>query len=581
MAETVEIMQEIRARLPEVVMAEQTTPDGIPTLWVDAARVKELLRFLKFEIARPFRMLYDLTAIDERLRTQRTGQPDCAFTVIYHLLSTERNADVRVKVPLTATQGITTITDLWKNAEWYECELWDMFGIPVEGHPHLRRILLPPWWDGHPLRKEYPCRATEREPFSLDEDTQQEMEAAMRFDPAAWGMATEADGFEYMFINFGPHHPSTHGVFRVIAQLAGQEVHDLVCDIGYHHRGVEKMGERQTWHSFIPYTDRVEYLSGVMNNFSYVLAVEQLAGIDVPERAKVIRIMLAELFRIISHLVYLGTFASDLGMMSPIFYLFSDRERAFEIVEAITGARMHPSWFRIGGVAQDLPDGWIELVQAFVVYMEGRLPEIDASVLQNEIFIARTQNIGVFTVDEALEWGASGPMLRATGLPWDLRKTRPYGGYEQFDFEVAVGTNSDSLDRARVHLEEMRQSLRIIAQCVKIMPGGLYKAKHSLAVPPVRENMLHDIDTLINHFLGVSWGPVAPVGESSFTVEATKGMNSYYLISDGNTVSYRTRIRTPSFPHLQMIPMMGRGLTVADLIAVMGSIDFVMSDVDR
>ncbi|MBI5571618.1 MAG: NADH dehydrogenase (quinone) subunit D, partial [Desulfomonile tiedjei] len=356
---------------------------------------------------------------------------------------------------------------------------------------------------------------------------------------------------------------------------------DVALDIGYHHRGAEKMAERQSWHTFIPYTDRIDYLGGVMNNLPYVLTVEKLAGIDVPDRVKVIRIMLSEFFRIASHLVFYGTFAQDLGAMSPVFFMFNDRERVFDIIEAVCGGRMHPMWFRIGGVAQDLPKGWDGLVREFLSYMEPRLKEYDDLVMGNRIFKARTQGVARYTVDEAIEWGVTGPGLRATGLEWDFRKKRPYSGYDQLEFDIPIGNNGDCYDRCAVRVEEMRQSLRIIEQCLNNMPEGPYKADHPLAVPPRKDRTMQDIETLITHFLAVSWGPVIPPGEAFCGIEATKGNNGYYLVSDGNSSAYRCRIRTPSFPHLQMIPVVVKGLPVADLVAFLGSIDYVMADVDR
>lgn len=242
---------------------------------------------------------------------------------------------------------------------------------------------------------------------------------------------------------------------------------------------------------------------------------------------------------------------------------------------------MHPSWFRIGGVAHDLPRGWDEPVREFVRYFPARLTEFHKLVMQNRIFKARTQGIGKYTLEDAVEWGATGPGLRACGFAWDFRKNRPYSGYDQFEFDVPTAEHGDCYDRGVVRVEELRQSLRIIEQCVENMPEGPYKADHPLATPPPRDLTMHDIETLIQHFLGVSWGPVIPPGEAMVAIEATKGINGYYLVSDGGTGSYRTRIRTPSFAHLQMIPLMSRGLSVADLIAILGSIDFVMADVDR
>jgi NADH-quinone oxidoreductase subunit C/D len=291
--------------------------------------------------------------------------------------------------------------------------------------------------------------------------------------------------------------------------------------------------------------------------------------------------MLCELFRIASHLVWYGTFAQDLGALSPVFYMFTDRERLLEIIEAICGARMHPNWFRIGGVAQDLPTGWDRLVTDFIAYLTPRIREYDTLVMRNRIFRMRTQGVGACTRDEAIDWGATGPVLRACGLEWDFRKKRPYSGYDQFDFDIPTGRHGDCYDRAVVHVEEIRQSLRIVEQCVKQMPAGPYKSSHTLATPPLKERTMEDIETLITHFLGVSWGPVIPAGEAHVGIEATKGNNGYYLTSDGNTMPYRVRIRTPSFAHMQMVPLLSRGRMIPDLLAILGSLDYVLADVDR
>jgi NADH-quinone oxidoreductase subunit C/D len=575
------ITQEICDRLGPAVALQQTL-DHIPTFWVAKGRVFDLLQFLKEDVDRPYKMLYDLSAIDERMRQHRDGQPASDFTVVYHLLSFERNEYIRIKVALAEDcLSLPTVTRIWPAANWYEREVWDMFGIVFDGHPYLQRLLMPKSWVGHPLRKEHPARATEMAPYQLPPDKELAEQEALRFRPEEWGMSRERDGEDFVFLNLGPQHPGTHGVLRLALQLNGEEIVDVIPEIGFHHRGAEKMGERQSWHTYIPYTDRVDYLGGVMNNLAYLTAVEKLAGITVPARAQVIRVMLAELFRIISHLVWYGTFAQDVGQMSPVFFTFYDRERAFSIIEAITGARMHPSWFRIGGVAADLPRGWEKMFRDFINYLPPRLVEYDKTVMRNFIFKARTKGIGSFTVDEAVEWGVTGPNLRACGLDWDFRKRQPYSGYDNFEFDIPTGQHGDCYDRGAVRIEEMRQSLRIIEQCVNHMPEGPYKSDHPLATPPVRDRTMHDIETLITHFLNVTWGPVLPVGEALGAIEATKGNNGYYLVSDGSTVSYRTRIRTPSFAHIQTLPWLSRGLMIPDLVVILGSLDFVLADIDR
>ncbi len=576
------IIDDLKKSFGDSILAVQPTRDDIPTLWVTRERAKEIIRHLKAAVEGPYKMLYDLTAIDERVRSHRPGQPDSDFTVVYHLLSFDRNADIRIKVPLKGdAPSLPTITGLWESANWYEREVWDMFGVAFDGHPHLRRILMPPTWKGHPLRKDHPARATEMGPFRLPDEKEIAEQEALQFRPEDWGMQRESEDTDFMFLNLGPQHPGTHGLIRFILQLDGETIRDAVLDIGYHHRGAEKMAERQSWHTYIPYTDRVDYLGGVMNNLAYCLAVEKLAGIEVPDRVKTIRVMLVELFRIASHLVWYGTFAQDVGALSPVFYMFTDRERVFDIIEAVCGGRMHPEWFRIGGVAQDLPKGWDNLVRNFLKYLPPRLKEYDSIVMQNSIFKARTVGVGKYTLDEAVEWGVTGPGLRACGFDWDFRKKRPYSGYENFEFDIPTAVHGDCYDRGVVRVEEIRQSLRIIEQCVNNMPEGPYKSDHPLATPPRKERTMHDIETLITHFLGVSWGPVIPPGEAFFGIEATKGNNGYYLVSDGSTVSYRTRIRTPSFPHLQMVPHITRGLMIADLLAILGSVDFILADLDR
>lgn len=577
------LYSELKTKYGEkVIIARQDTSDNILTIWILKDNIEVLLRFLKNGINKPFRMLYDLTAIDERGRSDKQYQHRSDFTIVYHLTSFERNEDIRLKVPLEGEYpSIRTITDIWTAANWYEREIFDMFGITFAGHPDLRRILLPRSWKGYPLRKEYPARATEMGPFVLDEQMREIADSDLKFDPKEWGLHSQAEDTDFMFLNIGPHHPGTHGLLRLVLQLDGEDIVEVVPDIGFHHRGAEKMGERQSWHTFIPYTDRIDYLCGVINNLAYVLSVEKIAGIEITDRANVIRIMMTELFRIASHLVWLGTYAQDLGQMSPVFYAFNEREKIYDIIGAITGGRMHPSWFRIGGVAHDLPRDWDRLIRDFVNNFPKRLIELEKLVIKNRIFRARTIGIGAFSQEEAIEWGVTGPGLRAAGIDWDYRKKRPYSGYENFEFDIPLGKNGDCFDRSLVRMEEMRQSLRIVEQCMDNMPEGSYKSDHPLATPPLKERTMEDIETLITHFLAVTWGPVIPAGEAMVPIEAAKGSNGYYLVSDGGTSSYRSRIRTPSFPHIQMIPLISRGYTIPDLLSILGALDFVLADLDR
>lgn len=578
-----DVIAKVQEKFPGALQYLQPTSDAFPTIWISKDYIVPALAFLKNDSELQFKFLYDLTAIDEQARNHREGQPASAFTVVYLLLSYPRNQFLRLKVALNASKpSIPTATGVWPAASFYEREVFDMFGVNFEGHPHLSRILMPLYWEGHPLQKCHPARATEMGKFKLPEDQMLEQQELLQFKPEDWGLkSTTADNQDMMFLNLGPQHPGTHGILRLVLQMDGEYIVNIVPDIGFHHRGAEKMGERQSWHTYIPYTDRVEYLSGVLNNLPYVMTVEKLGGIDIPDRAQIIRILLCELFRISSHLVWYGTFAQDLGMMTPVFLTFYDREKLFGIIEAICGDRMHPNWFRIGGVAQDLPQGWEPLVMDFVKYFPPRLLEYDKMIMKNRIFKARTKGIGVYNTEEAIEWGVTGAGLRATGMAYDFRKQMPYAGYDRFEFEIPTAVNGDCYDRALVRVEEMRQSIRIIEQCVKCMPSGPYKSHHPLTTPADKRHTMYHIETLINHFVNVAWGPVIPANEGFCSVESSKGNNGYYMVSDGSTMAYRMRIRTPSFPHIQFVPYISKGYTIADLMAILGSVDFVLSDIDR
>lgn len=577
-----DITTELTAQFPGDGFAEQNTADGTPTLWLASDDLANVLSYLKNDAPAPYRLLFDVTAIDERARREPAPQPSSDFTMVYHLTSFERNSDVRLKVALQGEYPtVPTVTGVFANANWYEREIWDMFGINIDGHPDPRRILMPPEWVGHPLRKEYPARATDLLPYELPDEKQDIEDTLLQARPEEFGLTASREDTDLMLLNFGPHHPGTHGLLRVVMQLDGEQIVDSAMDIGWHHRAAEKMAERQTFHTYIPYCDRVDYLAGLINELPYVLSVEKLCDMDIPARAQVIRVMLCELWRIASHLVWFGTFGADTGALSPVFFTFNDRERVFDIMEAICGFRMHPGWFRIGGVAADLPDGWKGLIDDFLKYFPARIDEYTNMIAKNSIFRGRTKGVGVYTQDSAIEWGVTGPNLRSTGVDWDLRKKRPYSMYDQFDFEIPTDTAGDSYARCMVRLEEMRQSLRIVRQAANNMPEGYHKSSSKYAMPPDKAQTMQAIETLINHFVSVSWGQPIPAGEAMIPTEGAKGNYGYYVTSDGSNYAYRCHIRTASFPHLQSLPPLWRGLLISDVVSIMGSIDYVLADVDR
>lgn len=559
-------------RLAELTRApDRPWPADVPVREVAPEHLLEVLRHLKRDAEPRYEMLYDLSAIDE---SGRGG----GYTVFYHLSSLSGNRDLRLKVHLEDEDTpLPSITPVWACANWYEREVYDLFGLKFDGHPDLRRILLPVYWEGHPLRKSYPGRATDHPPFRLPPERYRELLETYRVEDTR----LPGERQDEIILNIGPNHPGTHGILRLIAWLHGERVVHLDPDIGFHHRGAEKIAEHHTFHNYIPYCDRIDYLAGVANELPYVMAVEALAGIEVPERAVVMRVLLAEIFRVAAHLVWLGSFAHDLGLMAPAFYCFRERELLFDVVQLVTGGRMHPSFFRIGGVSLDLPEGWREAVDRAVQSVEKALPEFEAITVNNPVFQARTRGTAQYDRERAVDWGFSGPNLRCTGYAWDLRKTRPYCGYQDYDFEVPTATEGDALARTRLRLEEIRQTLRIIRQAAARMPAGPVLSDQARHAFPRKERTLEDIETLIHHFVGAGRGMAFAPGEAFYRTEAPKGMMGYYVIADGSPNPYRVRIRTPSFPHVQAFSWLAEGHLLADLIATIGSMDYVLADLDR
>ena len=379
----------------------------------------------------------------------------------------------------------------------------------------------------------------------------------------------------------GPQHPSTHGVLRLILELDGETITQASCDIGYLHTGIEKECEQKTWQQAVTLTDRIDYLCPLTNNLCYCLAVEKLLGLEIPPAAQWMRVLLNELTRINSHLVWLGTHSLDLGAMSLFLYCFREREDVLRIFEMFSGQRMMTSYFRIGGLALEPPRGWRQAVGKFIDVFPSRVDEYEDLLTRNPIWVRRTKGVGYAALEDLLDLGVTGPMLRAAGLAWDIRKSEPYSSYEEFDFDVPTRTEGDVYARYQVRVEEMRQSARIVKQALDGMPSGPYTADAPQVVLPDREKMKTQMEALIYHFKIVTEGFRVPEGEVYQVVESPRGEMGYYVVSDGTSKPYRVFIHGPSFGNLQGLPKMVEGRLVSDAIAVLGSTDFVLGDVDR
>lgn len=385
-----------------------------------------------------------------------------------------------------------------------------------------------------------------------------------------------------MTLNIGPQHPATHGVLRLVVDLDGETIVKVTPYIGYLHRGVEKLSENRNYMQVLPLTDRLDYISAMANNISYCTAVEKLFGIEITERTSYIRTMLAEMTRVISHLLWLGTHVLDIGALTLFFYTFRERERLLDLLERLCGARLTVTYPRIGGLKNDVNAEWLNDLYKFTDEFPAKIDQYERLIDQNRIFLRRTKGIGVISAEEAINWGLSGPVIRGSGVPYDVRKFSPYGVYDKLKWEVPTGKNGDVYDRYRVRMDELRQSNSIIRQCIEQMPEGPIMADTPKFVLPAKEKVLSDMEHLIHHFVLITKGPqTAPEGEIYVPTEVPKGELGFYFVSDGTGKPYRMRIRSPSFVHVSVLPELCKGGLIPDVIANIGSVDIVLGEIDR
>ncbi len=548
----------------EAEVAIRDAADGHTELVVEREHLLEVLRTLKERPQLACNLLVDVCGVDYPDRDRR-------FEIVYHLASLEHGHRFRVKVPLAESDPVApSAYGIWKAADWFEREAWDMMGLRFEGHPNLRRILCHEAFQGHPLRKDY--------------------------DPGQRWLCTEADvmvpdwvrdappgddQFETQILNLGPSHPATHGTLRTVMRLDGEVITRAEAEIGYLHRCFEKMSETHGWQQVIPYTDRLNYCSSMLNGVGYAIAVERLLGIEAPPRARVVRVILSELSRLMDHAVCLGANLVDLGALTNFWYFFQPREEIYGLLEACAGGRLTVSYARIGGLAHDVPADFEERVRYLLDYIPPFVDDVDRLITTNKIFRDRTEGVGAITGEEALAWGWTGPCLRASGIPYDVRKAHPYGGYEDYDFEVPVATSGDTYARYLVRMEEMRQSLRIIRQAVDNLPDGpVITDDHHVALPP-KEKVYTEMESLIWHFKLIFEGIKVPAGDGYTFVEGANGELGYYIVSDGSGRPYRIKVRPPCFAIYQAYQHMLPGHMVADAIAILGSLNIIAGELDR
>lgn len=548
----------------EAVRSVAEGSDGQTVLTIDRARLLETLRALKERPELDCNLLADVCGVDYPEREQR-------FEVVYHLASLRHGHRFRVKVPVAEDDAtLPTAYGIWKAADWFEREVFDMFGIRFDGHPNLKRILTHEAFHGHPLRKDY-------DPAQRWLLTEQET-----MTPGWAGEErVDEDGVETQVLNLGPSHPATHGTLRTVMRLDGEYITHAECEIGYLHRCFEKMSETHGWQQVIPYTDRLNYCSSMINGVGYALTVEKMLGVEAPPRAQVVRVILSEFSRIMDHAVCLGANLVDLGALTNFWYFFQIREEIYGLLESCAGGRLTVSYARLGGLAHEVPDDFEEHVRTLLASIPKFVDDVEKLVTKNKIFRDRTENVGVISGEDAVAWGWTGPCLRASGVPYDVRKAHPYMGYENYDFDVPVATTGDTYARYLVRMEEIRQSLRIIRQAIDNLPDGpVITDNHHVALPP-KEKVYTEMESLIWHFKLIFEGIKVPTGEAYGFTEGANGELGYYVVSDGTGHPYRIKVRPPCFAIFQAYPHMLEGHLIPDAIAILGSLNIIAGELDR
>ena len=552
---------------------------GQTTVVCEKGRIRDILSFLKDEPDLKYDRLNDLTAVDYQGHPHRDPSKP-RFDVVYDLYSHPNNQRLRVRAQVTDEDcRVDSVCSVWRGAEWPEREAFDMFGIRFDGHPDLRRILMPHNFEYYPLRKDYPLQGKgERDVIAPDDP-------GFAGNPFAGNEEKSDDPLasERMILNLGPQHPATHGTLRLQLELDGERITRCIPDIGYLHTGFEKLGEHHNFNQFVTVTDRMNYLSPLCNNIAYSASVERLMGLEVPERANAIRVILWELSRIADHVVWLGTHALDIGAFTVFLYTFEQRERCYNIFELVTGARLTTSYTRIGGLGWDVPENFREVVLDFTAQFPDAMEEVERLLTRNRIWIDRTKGVGVISAEDAIDWNMTGPMLRGSGVDYDIRKAEPYLNYADYDFDIPVGENGDTYDRYLVRMEEMNQSLRIIEQAVNNLPGGPVKVDDAKVILPEKKDVDFGMESLIHHFKVImdGHGLTPPLGESYLPTESPNGELGFYVVSNGTGYAHRMRVRPPSFMNYQVFSHMVEGLMISDAIAVLGSFNVIAGELDR